>query len=284
MPKQDIHPSDHEMLLAADGELSSREAARVRSHLTACWSCRSRMSEIEQTIVAFARAYRESLDPRQTSASGPSARLRARLAELSLKQEADPWRRVFQVTSAVRGRTVVVAAVLIGMMTGSFLLLHGVLRRPNSVIAVLEPDVLPDRALTPGATRTISSMSDVCSLAHEQVVKEVSMPMREEVFRRYGILNPRASDYEIDYLIAPGLGGVEAIRNLWPEPYKSRTWNAQVKDELEERLHEMVCRGQLDLSTAQRDIASDWIAAYKKYFHTDHPLALHLRMGKADLL
>jgi hypothetical protein len=42
-----------------------------------------------------------------------------------------------------------------------------------------------------------------------------------------------------------------------------------VKDDLEERLDEMVSTGQLDLTTAQRDIATDWIAAYKKYFRTD---------------
>ena len=47
-----------------------------------------------------------------------------------------------------------------------------------------------------------------------------------------------------------------------------------MKDALEEHLHQMVCSGQLDLSTAQRDIATDWIAAYKKYFHTDRPLSL----------
>jgi hypothetical protein len=35
----------------------------------------------------------------------------------------------------------------------------------------------------------------------------------------------------------------------------------------------MVCAGQLDLSAAQRDIATDWIAAYKKYFRTDKPLS-----------
>jgi hypothetical protein len=35
----------------------------------------------------------------------------------------------------------------------------------------------------------------------------------------------------------------------------------------------MVCAGKVDLSTAQKDIASDWIAAYKKYFHTDAPLS-----------
>jgi hypothetical protein len=76
---------------------------------------------------------------------------------------------------------------------------------------------------------------------------------------------------KIDYLIAPGLGGAEDIHNPWPESYQSSTWNARVKDDLEERLHEMVCTGQLDLTTAQRDIATDWIAAYKKYFRTDRP-------------
>jgi hypothetical protein len=102
----------------------------------------------------------------------------------------------------------------------------------------------------------------------------VPAPLRQEIFQEYGIEAPRADDYEIDYLIAPGLGGTEDIHNLWPEPYKSPAWNARVKDALEEQLHQLVCAGRLDLPTAQRDIATDWIAAYKKYFHTDAPLAL----------
>jgi len=106
------------------------------------------------------------------------------------------------------------------------------------------------------------------------VIRDVSQSMRQEVFQEYGIVKPHSDDYEIDYLIAPGLGGVEDIHNLWPEPYSSSTWNAHVKDALEEHLHQMVCAGQLNLSTAQRDIATDWIAAYKKYFHTDKPLTL----------
>jgi hypothetical protein len=103
--------------------------------------------------------------------------------------------------------------------------------------------------------------------------------MRQEVFREYGIMNPRTEDYEIDYLIAPGLGGTEDIHNLWPQPFKSAEWNAYVKDELEERLHQLVCSGDLDLPTAQREIANDWIAAYKKYFRTNTPLSLHSRSG-----
>jgi hypothetical protein len=38
-------------------------------------------------------------------------------------------------------------------------------------------------------------------------------------------------------------------------------------------LHRLVCAGQLALDTAQRDIATDWIAAYQQYFHTELPLA-----------
>jgi hypothetical protein len=38
-----------------------------------------------------------------------------------------------------------------------------------------------------------------------------------------------------------------------------------LKDRLEDRLHALVIRGKLDLKTAQHEIATDWIAAYKKY-------------------
>ena len=69
---------------------------------------------------------------------------------------------------------------------------------------------------------------------------------------------------EVDHLISLELGGSNRLRNLWPEPYNI-VWNAHVKDRLENRLHQMVCAGELDLTTAQQAIASDWIAAYKRY-------------------
>lgn len=77
-------------------------------------------------------------------------------------------------------------------------------------------------------------------------------------------------DFEVDYLITPDLGGAESLRNLWPQPY-SATWNARVKDRLEQRLHQLVCAGKMDLSTAQHDIATDWIGAYKKYVGDGDP-------------
>jgi hypothetical protein len=109
-------------------------------------------------------------------------------------------------------------------------------------------------------------------MPHEEVVLDVPAQLSSAVFKEYGISGAHPADYEIDYLIAPGLGGTEDIHNLWPEPYTSAAWNAHVKDSLEEYLHESVCAGKLDLRTAQSDISHDWIAAYKKYFHTDKPL------------
>ena len=78
----------------------------------------------------------------------------------------------------------------------------------------------------------------------------------------------------------PALGGGDNIRNFWPQPYGAPVWNAHVKDALEDRLHDLVCSGELDLATAQRDIARDWTAAYKKYFMTDSPLPEHSKFVK----
>ena len=98
----------------------------------------------------------------------------------------------------------------------------------------------------------------------------VPASLQQQVFELYGITNPRPDAYEIDYLITPDLGGAANLRNLWPQPYDT-AWNARVKDQLEERLHLMVCKGEIDLATAQHDLAADWIAAYEKYFHTNRP-------------
>ncbi|MFZ3340757.1 MAG: zf-HC2 domain-containing protein [Terriglobales bacterium] len=268
------HLSDQELLRAADGELSPRRADQVQAHLSACWDCRARMAEIEGTIADFARAHRHDLDHQLPPMEGPRALLRAQLAELAAQPPAQSWRRLFQFNSPARSAAAVAAMLLIAVTVGSVLFIRNhSARRASWASAPFERGAEPDPTLTPGATRIVS-IGDVCSKPHEEVVSQVSPILRQQVFREYGIANARPDDYEIDYLIAPGLGGVEDLHNLWPEPSTSSTWNAHVKDALEEHLHEMVCAGQLDLSTAQRDIATDWIAAYKKYFHTGAPLSM----------
>ena len=57
----DKHLSDQEMLLAADGELSTRRAAQVHSHLAECWACRARMAEIEEQRSPISRELTDRL-------------------------------------------------------------------------------------------------------------------------------------------------------------------------------------------------------------------------------
>ena|SRR5271167_4277602 len=107
---------------------------------------------------------------------------------------------------------------------------------------------------------------------HDDVVRPVPRVLQETVFQEYGMQKPPAANYEIDFLISPGLGGAEDLRNLWPEPRYNTVWNSFVKDQLEEYLHQSVCGGKLSLATVQQDIATNWISAYKEYFHTAEPL------------
>jgi hypothetical protein len=140
--------------------------------------------------------------------------------------------------------------------------------RPHAAIVSI-----PDFRLTPGAA-ILATRQAVCAQANTNN-KAVSVALRRKVFQEYGISSAEPQAYEVDYLITPALGGADDIRNLWPHSYSATLWNAHVKDALENRLREMVCDGSLDLTEAQQEIAGNWIAAYKKYFHTDTPLDEH---------
>ena len=135
----------------------------------------------------------------------------------------------------------------------------------------VEADALPIRALTPGATERVTA-DDLCAGRGPSKVS-IAPSVRQAVLHDYRLDGLPDEEYELDYLITPELGGSADRRNLWPERYGSRIWNARVKDELEGLLPALVCRGAVDLSTAQQDIAADWVAAYKKYFHTDRPVS-----------
>jgi hypothetical protein len=275
MADEELHISDQDLLRSADGELRASRAGQVRAHLGACWLCRTRLAEIEATIADFVHVHRSTLDPQLPRAAGPRALLKSRLAEAATKSGMAPWSKFLQFFFP-RGAVAYVAVALLLTAMGSALLPHHfVPPRPSTSSIPIENAAVPNPILTPGATRPIP-LSDACSIAHEEVVRDVPAALRQQVLDEYGIANARARDYEIDYLIAPGLGGTEDIHNLWPEPYTAGTWNAHVKDALEEQLHELVCAGRVDLQTAQKDISTNWIAAYKKYFHTEKPIHMQV--------
>jgi hypothetical protein len=137
----------------------------------------------------------------------------------------------------------------------------------------------PQRAFTPGAVKAVSYQA-VCEPGAEAEPPAISPAVAAEVFQRYGIRNPPPRAYEVDYLIPPGLGGSNEPANLWPQPYNSGTWNSRVKDALEDRLQSLVCSGAMPLADAQKEIAADWVSAYKRHFRTDRPLPDHLAFVK----
>ena len=239
------HISDRDLLSAADGELPPRTQSVVDEHLRHCWTCRERMASIETTVTSFVRARNASLGGRLPSARGPRALLRARMAELS----AEPGiSNGFPRLNAALGAFASVAVLVLVLF--------------QTTVNAEGP--MPKSGLTPGESRAVT-MAEVCRNPEAQVVaRDIPMETRDRVFAAYGIASANRDQFEVDYLITPDLGGTETLRNLWPQPYSAR-WNAKVKDKLEQRLHQLVCSGQLDLATARRDIAVDWITAYRKY-------------------
>lgn len=273
MRDEDIHLSDQDLLLVADGEAPERRAAEVRAHLEACWKCRARMTQIEKTIVDFVQAHARGAEHELPPSAGPRALLSARMAELA-QTSGNRWEAFHSLF--LRRKVAYACALMLLAVVAARILYQRTIRQGPS--AIVYADALPNPQLTPGATKPVA-IGDLCSMPHDEVVRPVPNALQWQVLSEYGVPTARAGQYEVDYLITPGLGGADDIRNLWPQPHYDTAWNSYAKDQLEERLHHMVCAGQIDLSTAQRQIAGNWILAYKKYFDTDEPPQSHFKSG-----
>jgi len=270
MNSGEVHISDEDLLRAADGELSTNRVIEIQRHLTACWSCRTRTQEIDCTIADFIRVRSKTI-PELPPIDGPRALLKLRLAELAASQHLGLWHRIKQASYERRLFALALA--------GAVIILLGVLvfrsrLSVNKTVTGYETLAIPDPNLTPGMTLPVT-MSDVCASGTTETLHLVPKSVASQVFAAYGIREPKPHAYELDYLISPSLGGSDNIRNFWPQPYGGTVWNAHIKDALEDHLYRMVCEGKVDLAKAQRDIATDWISAYKKYFQTTKPLPEH---------
>jgi hypothetical protein len=136
--------------------------------------------------------------------------------------------------------------------------------------------IRPDPAVTPGTLNPAVAQQTIrrtiCRRGWTTTVRPpeafTERLKREQLYSAgspYFAAGQRLRSFEEDHDVPLGLGGAPADpRNLWPQP-RFGYWNARVKDRLEDRLHEMVCAGELPLAGAQRAIAADWIAAYRRY-------------------
>jgi anti-sigma factor RsiW len=261
--------TDEELLMALDAELPPESQIRVDVHLARCALCRDRQARLEAVAGRFVDAYQRVNDP-----STPGRETRAALASALTRLSGD-WERQRPSSFLSEMPSVRRALLSAAGATATALVALGMLSWGLPVwlrTAGVEPGALPVSSLTPGATVTLS-LDAICDSAVGDEAVVIPATIRQEVLRAYGMEDVAEEEYELDYLITPRLGGATTARNLWPQRYHARTWNAYIKDQLEDLLPRMVCARQIDLETAQRDIAVDWIAAYKKYFRTRDPLS-----------
>ncbi len=136
---------------------------------------------------------------------------------------------------------------------------------------------LPDPKLTPGANDpsvvmnvSIKKLCDPGGYVKKNGIRNVPESVKHAVYKSYG-LSGNHTGYcdskegcELDHSCSLELGCNNSPKNLWPQKYDGPL-NAHDKDKLENKLHKMVCAGQISLHDAQIEISTDWVKAYNKY-------------------
>lgn len=132
---------------------------------------------------------------------------------------------------------------------------------------------LPNPAWQPGAynpdVTPATIQTTICVSGYTQKIRppvSYTDALKKQQIVQYGYSDTNMADYEEDHLIALEDGGHPSDpKNLWPQPRHTTPWGAPQKDTLENVLHQMICSGQVQLDTARQAIATDWVAAYRKY-------------------
>jgi hypothetical protein len=120
--------------------------------------------------------------------------------------------------------------------------------------------VLPSKRLTPGAAYASATLGKVCHASYVASIPSVSLALQKHVFDRYHIAGSAQSQYEIDRLISSGIGGSNALTNLWPLPLKGR-YGAKAKAEVDRQLRAWLCSGGPTIAAVQHFEAANWYTA-----------------------
>jgi hypothetical protein len=130
---------------------------------------------------------------------------------------------------------------------------HKLQSRPSFTIARVTQT---DPHCTPGAIYKSATKQQICIPGYSLLSRNVDEKTKKEVFRDYKIIGSYG-DYEVDHLISLQLGGSNDVSNLWPEAYND-SLGAKQKDKVENFLHQKVCKGEISLEQAQKEISRNW--------------------------
>jgi len=137
----------------------------------------------------------------------------------------------------------------------------------------------PDPHCTPGALNPAVTQADldqtICrpggyteSIRPPEHVAEPEKRAAMAAYSNTGDLG--AMEFDHLHSVPLRLGGAaNDCRNMWPEAnypaVSPDSYYQNPKDILEDRLAELVCRRTMSLAKAQAAIASNWVAAYRRY-------------------
>ena len=145
---------------------------------------------------------------------------------------------------------------------------------PQAIIdASVAPRHFSTEMLNPDITQE-NSQDTICRKGFTKTIRPAVVytnGVKFKLMREAGIPEEDADKYELDHIVPLALGGhPRKLANLMLQPYEGTALNARQKDRLELKLQHMVCSGELDLATAQREIGSDWVGAYAKHIRHKH--------------
>jgi hypothetical protein len=126
---------------------------------------------------------------------------------------------------------------------------------------------LPNKETTPGHVLSID-LDTICIPGYSKTVRNVSGKLKNRVYNLYNVPQEERGRYssKVDHLIPLSIGGSNDLTNLWPHYYETKSNHGVLKkNQLENKLHKLVCDKEIDIREAQECISSDWISCYNKY-------------------
>jgi len=186
------HLDDGELLRYTDGEVSSREAKRIRKHLEACWECRTQLDEIERTIGDCVRT-RNAVRGQMPEPPAPWLDIQRQFERIDEEARQEAWMaRLWQGMSSLAARprrwsmalaTIVIAVLVVDQFRNAPSVRAAELLEKASISAeasLMEPRHIRIDSGSETLTRTIGGTQPVALSPEAESMVATLQPLFEE--------------------------------------------------------------------------------------------------------